>query len=282
MRAIDPPPRWTCEHAQLIGRSQGECVLQEKCVCCRMPPKKRVTFDPEAAKIAAKRMKESNELLGELENSAQSLLTLMSSAGDIKLSSATERVNELFLVATLGLENVLKLHTAMNMVPNNFCSKIDVVTSMLNYALPPDTKEITTKQCSEMSNLLSLTSLSKIVQADSKILEDFSNSTGKPTIFLTPPVEACINGSCPLFQQKNSLIKHHDPIIVTLHSFEGPKPGLKQSLKCKSCYFIYNYSKYGKKHSIGEKFYQSARKYVEASDTVFCDRKLHEMFCHLR
>ena len=93
---------------------------------------------------------------------------------------------------------------------------------------------------------------------------------------------ACQNEACQLYEDENSLCANHSRTEITLYFLEGPRAGVKHSLKCKSCEWIYNYSKYGKKKTIGEKFYDRGREFIEVSDTVFCSRKLHEMYCNLK
>ncbi len=69
--------------------------------------------------------------------------------------------------------------------------------------------------------------------------------------FLTPPVNSCINDSCRISGHADSLISHHDSTVVTVYSLSGPEIGVKHALKCRNCNYIYHYSAYGRKTSIG-------------------------------
>lgn len=71
-----------------------------------------------------------------------------------------------------------------------------------------------------------------------------------------------------------SLVKHHNPITVTVYTLAGPEIALKQTLKCKGCVFIYNYSMYGKKLTEGEYYYSNEQPLLEVSDTSYCEREL--------
>lgn len=107
-------------------------------------------------------------------------------------------------------------------------------------------------------------------------------NTGQPVIFLMPPVGACINTSCKLYGEETSLKVHHKPVTVTVYDLDGPRPALKQALKCKDCARIYNYEKYGNKQNEGDKYYEQQRELIEISHLVYCNRRLHEMYCSLR
>ena len=100
--------------------------------------------------------------------------------------------------------------------------------------------------------------------------------------FLTPPVNSCINDSCRISGHADSLISHHDSTVVTVYSLSGPEIGVKHALKCRNCNYIYHYSAYGRKTSIGEKLYNQPRDLVEVSDVIYCERELYELFCSLR
>ena len=96
--------------------------------------------------------------------------------------------------------------------------------------------------------------------------------------FLAPPVMHCVNPMC----EGRKLGTSNDPVNVTLFTIDGPRPASKISLKCGKCNANYGYSKYGNKYSCGDRFYNEERPYVEASDVVFLDRKLHQLFVCLR
>ena len=80
----------------------------------------------------------------------------------------------------------------------------------------------------------------------------------------------------------DSLTSHHGFTVVTVYSLSGPEVGLKYALKCRKCSFIYNYAMFGKKNTVGERFYAWPRDLVEVSDVTYCEREIFEIFCSLR
>lgn len=184
------------------------------------------------------------------------------------------------MVTTLGLKGIHYLLVADKAVPKQLSHRMQLITNIFNYCVP--SCHLTTEQCVRLIEILNQTSLAHIRKCDEDTLRDFTMDTGQPTIFLVPPVTTCINGSCLLSGNDNSLLPHHSPLTVILFTLEGPMPGIKQSLKCKSCGYIYNYSMYGHKHAEGERMYNEERNFIEVTDTVFCHRNVHQLFCNLR
>ena len=103
-----------------------------------------------------------------------------------------------------------------------------------------------------------------------------------PCRYLTPPITCCINEACSAHGLGDSLTSHHSSTKVTIYTLSGPEIGVKQALKCGKCSYIYNYSTYGRKTSVGEKLYVHPRELVEVSDMTYCGRELYELFCSLR
>lgn len=104
-----------------------------------MPPKRSIQFDPEAAKQSAKRLKALSEAAKQVEDAAEKFISLLSPDQLLVekfLSTATESIMELYLVGMLGLNGVHWLHFANRIVPNNYPTRLQMVTSILNYALP--------------------------------------------------------------------------------------------------------------------------------------------------
>ena len=210
---------------------------------------------------------ESSKFVVELSNS------ILSCADDFSRNST----NEFFLVATMGLAGIQWLNIARKTIPRHHPQRFQLITDMVNHSIE---KSVTTKQCEIYINILEQTSLG--MESDTDMLNHYSMSTGQPTRFLIPPVTTCINNCCSLFGEEKSLVQHHFPVKVTLFDLSGPIPGTKQSLKCKSCGFIYNYTMYGNKQGKGEKYYDKEREFIEVTDSVFCHRNLHNFFCYLR
>jgi len=95
---------------------------------------------------------------------------------------------------------------------------------------------------------------------------------------LTPPVKQCINAEC----LGQALVSHHAATVVTIFTLTGPELGLKYALRCSKCSYIFHYAKYGRKTTVGERFYAEPREVIEVSDVTYCERDLYEMFCSLR
>lgn len=95
--------------------------------------------------------------------------------------------------------------------------------------------------------------------------------------FLAPPVDTCIVPEC-----RGKLVDQHRPVAVTIYGLTGPRRATRLCLRCSKCNTVYNYSQYGRKYTDGEKLYNHRREYIEVSDTIYCERQLHELFCNLR
>lgn len=244
-----------------------------------MPPKRKVSFDPETAKTAAKKIKEQSVTIQKIEEAAQEFLgTIIDIDFDGLSNFPCVSTVELILVGTLGLGGVYRLNLANKLVPNNFPERLQVITSLLNYTLPPQ-KHLSSKQCGNVLNSMNRINISIV---ESELLSSFTLNTGQPTTFLTPPVSTCIIKSCRFYGVDRCLLQHHDSVTITVYTLNGPTPGIKQALKCKGCSCIYNYSKYGNKSSGGEFYYEQQRELIEVTHLVYCDRRLHEMYCFLR
>lgn len=105
-----------------------------------MPTKRKVHFNPEAAKDCAKKIKAQSCASQQVEEAAEKFLgQLLPQLMDGAFSTTTkESVVELFLVGMLGLKGVFWLNHANRIVPGNFPGRVQVITSMLNYTLPPE------------------------------------------------------------------------------------------------------------------------------------------------
>ena len=84
-----------------------------------------------------------------------------------------------------------------------------------------------------------------------------------------------------LITMTGSLHVHHEEVDAAIFTMDGPLPATKVTLRCAACSTNYGYSKYGKKRSGGEKFYQECRDLIELSDVAYCSRGLSEAFTAL-
>ena len=170
---------------------------------------------------------------------------------------------------------------AFNAVPDNFPHRLSIITSLINQVLSNPVTEI---QCSALLNALKTSSLKDHVasSSDGSLLWSTALASGQPVKFLTPPVSTCRNVACKLFNMDGSLSAHHDPTQATIYTLDGQVPAQKVSLRCKNCGWIYGYSMYGRKQHGGMSYHDSERSLIEVTDTIFCDGKLHELYCSLR
>jgi len=90
---------------------------------------------------------------------------------------------------------------------------------------------------------------------------------------IAPPTKVC-------FVCRGNLQKHNKPSCVTYYLASGPLPILKVELRCRVCKLNYGISKFGNTNG-GLKYYDRAG-IVEASDAVYIDRLMMDMFASLR
>ena len=190
---------------------------------------------------------------------------------------------DLILVAALGgLEGIECLKASLGLVPKQFMAERSMfIQKIVNSNLTAD-KQLSAKQLETLTCLLSASNYAKHhvpSQAYLSSLRQVSEDTGVAhTAFLAPPVSQCIIPEC-----QGSLSRHHPLVTVTVFTLaDGPTPATKCCLKCSSCATIYNYAKYGKKATEGERYYKEPRQYVEVSDVVYCERQLFQLYGLLR
>ena len=92
-------------------------------------------------------------------------------------------------------------------------------------------------------------------------------------ISLAPPVAECIECG-------HRLVSYHT-CDVTVYSLKGVKSVSKVTLRCQQCGLLYGYSQFGNKHEVGFRFYPQIQLMVEATDTVFVERRMLELHCSL-
>ena len=95
-------------------------------------------------------------------------------------------------------------------------------------------------------------------------------------MFITPPVQECINPLCNHFRKLNSLSPNHAPTDVIVFDIDGPVLASKLCLKCKSCSTIYNYNKFGRKTKEGER-YETEQEF-KITDVVYITKMLYSLY----
>lgn len=190
---------------------------------------------------------------------------------------------EVFLVCRLGLRGLDCLRNACQIVPNQYLDKrFGIITRIVNKVLNCSNKSpITVDECKMMGQLEKI--LSYPMKSDAACddnLWELTEECGKfgYTAFLGPPTTVCLNLSC----NRHPLSSYTSPTKITLYDISGPRPASKISLRCSNCKVNYNYSMFGNKTLNGERYYDDEREYVEASDLVFVNRGVHQLFATLR
>ena len=193
---------------------------------------------------------------------------------------------QLLLVCRLGLDGLDALRSAMQSVPEAFLArKVSFVTDIVNIVLKDNEKQcISEAECDTLISVCSTRSKAFFqrkthYRAFEKEQTQLTAMTGKGyNGFLAPPVICCLN----VGRSGRKLVSYAEPTNVTIFSFDGARPGSKITLKCSMCNTNYGYSMYGNKMVNGSRCYDKERDLVEASDVVFVERKLYQMFVSLR
>ena len=187
------------------------------------------------------------------------------------------RVCEMFLVARLGLTGTEGLRLAHHLIPKQYGSKRNQLAAVITNSFVAT--ELSETECGVLLSFMEeKCSPYCNMRSNSDHLRRLTRENGSPfEEFLAPPVSICINLEC-----KGRLVDQHKPIAVTIFGLTGPRKATKLSLRCSTCSTVYNYSQYGRRHTCGEMWYEQRREYIEVSDTVYCERRLHELFCNLR
>ena len=201
-------------------------------------------------------------------------------------SLCDQETAEMMIVSTLGLEGVDLLRTAMQLVPESYVERRPLlVRDIVNTVLQQNGKvPLNETQCNAMIGLLKL-KCNKFLNRkahpnayDEELLDLTNRQHTGYNAFLGPPTTKCFNVKC----HGKSLSLYNTPTNVTIFTLNGPRPGSKVILKCSHCNTNYGYSKYGNKLTSGERFYENHRQFIEASDVVFVDQDLHQLFTSLR
>lgn len=235
-------------------------------------PKKRslelddILADHDAEADAEAMLKDSVKKLGSI--TSEVIGTLRSSR------LITQDMVLLWLISNVGSYNLFLMKELLYRVPEGFCSiRYEIISEIfemlkepLSCATSPSVLlAIFEKHCRQfLENTADMTQLLKV--------SSFSAACTKFGIvhFLAPPSDTC----CLCLQR---LTLHNKPIPVTVFTLNGPEPGVKLSLRCRKCEIAYNYNKYGSS-SKGFQYYENQRKLVEASDVVYLESTLADLF----
>ena len=127
------------------------------------------------------------------------------------------------------------------------------------------------RKCIERGALLPI-QVDELVQ----LLEDecgqFVSSFHKETLVLAP-----VLAECPMCRSR--LVSHHN-CMAKVYELDGATTLPKVTLRCIACNLYFGYSRFGNT-SLGFRYYENERPYVEATDTVFVNRRLLEFQCSL-
>ena len=179
-----------------------------KCGLQKMQPKRKVVFNPDVAKARAKKAKNHNAIYRAFEEAGQALLSLIESNSEELSSYAPSSIvlEEILLVATMGLKGVQWLNISCKSIPINHPHRLLEIKSMLNFSVP----QMTTTACEGLINRMTRSTMS--LKSEKWLLDSFEIATGQPTLFLSPPVQTCQNNLCRRYGV-NSLCANHNSSV---------------------------------------------------------------------
>lgn len=199
---------------------------------------------------------------------------------------------ELLLLSTLGLKGIFVLQRALCVTPSNTPDRNGFLLSMMQQSgFSLDEKHcricISLLERLNIRHLYSPEPLSASAEEDGRSAgpsrsADAGMHANNVQLILSPPNDVCINMGCSIKGKEGSLMKNHEPTVVTVFTLGGPVVAHKFTLRCARCSTIYNYSMFGKKRTDGECYYSHRRNLIEISDSVYCERELYNLFCSLR
>ena len=246
--------------------------------------KAKVHFDPEAVK---RRLRTSSELRRKLDSACadfrDAVSEVMQSDSCLTiLQDSPPNVVELCLAAYLGLEGAECLRLAQQLVPRSILHLREAYVNRILAQIVPTNIISTVTRCADVLTKVPFFTRDAVRAPYIDELRRASELNGKAhTSFLAPPTTNCINSACPRKGDAHSLYIHHTEVEVTVFTLTGPLPATKVSLRCKACLTVYNYSKFGRKGSEGERYYDERRPFIELSDVAFCTRDLHALYTAL-
>ncbi len=102
-----------------------------------MPPKRKISFDPLAAKAEAKKKKDQQDAIHKIQESAKAFLGVIEMYESATLSpcDCDPATMELCLVAKLDLNGICSIKLATKAVPKNHPNRLETIASIANYSL---------------------------------------------------------------------------------------------------------------------------------------------------
>ena len=198
------------------------------------------------------------------------------------LKECSHEVTVLTMIAYLGYGAYFGAQHAAKLVPKSYNKyRNTVVFEIMNSFSRTDTPgHFKEENLTDLLEVLDHHSQFNITnETANNVLTRLTEERGEVfTMFLLPPVSACINTSCRISGNNDSLTPNHSPVDVSVFDFDGPIPVSKINLKCRSCCTIYGYNKYGKKKTDGERFYDTERELVEVTDVVYVTTRMYSMY----
>ena len=209
--------------------------------------KRKSSFMPDLEVLRSKKQVASEKL-----KALEASLKTVTEIDSIEIGSATERQLEVWIVVRYGLMVLLKLRSAMKLVPE----------SLTDFQRMRKFEEVTGLQADEVSIILDF--FGKFNYQDNVPMQPI----------YAPPVDACLECGSRLVANHSCSIRNYGT--------QGLCIGEKFTLRCQDCSLFYNYSQFGNK-SDGFRYYPAdlQQPAVEASDTVLFDRNLLEIQCCL-
>ena len=248
-----------------------------------MPPKKRKRFDLDEleAEISA-----TEELIATLDDCVERCFR-----SGIRLDTFPENILIAVTVLKYGLQFVQDILLAFEAVPDN-CGpwREEIIIQMLNFMQrTEDGVPRNSERASIVHSFLKIFSKRKKAKGPREATRTFSrilsnentspevdSALQTPLLFsgsIAPPTNLCL--VCG-----GNLHVNNKPTMVTLYHIDGPLPFVKVELRCRSCQINYGIAKYGNIMH-GYRYYDQLG-IIEASNTVYIDRLLMEMFVALR
>ena len=227
------------------------------------PPKqkKRQWFDPQSVleDVRAKCSLSKKLQLACDEFIAVAGEVMQSGVSTSVLSQLNNTRRYLVLMAYLGYEGLKGLEISMQLVPKEFGNaglRNARICNIINYFAPDDWPPINEATIEKLLPVLIKQDKNNVLDNLMELSEKFNEPYAN---FIAPSVSECINSTCKMNGCVNSLSANHAPVHVVIFDIDGPLPGCKVCLKCKSCHTIYNYSKFGRKTKERERYYKDQR-----------------------
>ncbi|CAC5418866.1 unnamed protein product [Mytilus coruscus] len=196
---------------------------------------------------------------------------------DLKMT--TEEKTLLALVSKFGLTLVCTLCAVMKHVPVLWPGRMQCILNIVS-VMPDLKRQFELHEVQSIINILeknaTITSYFEIIQVDiSMLLWMASKKHCQPYIkLILPPVQRCINDTC------NGKLYPYSTTNVTFFTSQGPFPGKKAVLRCRTCLSYYHIDEYNVPKD-GRHYYpdELLLQWKCASNKVYLSTDLHEFMC---